>query len=223
MTRSLEDPTFAGRVESVDNDLSYHVEFDGREQPRPTASRVFENPELMRTDAQLDYPAYTAIEPKTVEDIRHVTAVEGTELTLLCRLNKEVASAKLVDEKGQAIALARRPREGSPSTARRSRSPIRTATRSSSSTARAGRTSCRPRSCVNVTRNRPPAIAMSQPGARRPRLAGGGAHAQGRRSSDDFGVVRHGVSFTIGRHGAARDRPERRRPGRGPSGCRPST
>ena len=104
MTRSLEDPTFAGRVESVVNDLSYHVEFAGESSPTYRV-RIFENPELVRTDAKLDYPAYTSIEPKIAEDIRHVTAVEGTKLTLSFQLNKEVASAKLVDEKGQEIAL----------------------------------------------------------------------------------------------------------------------
>ncbi|MEJ7637168.1 MAG: hypothetical protein WKF75_04045, partial [Singulisphaera sp.] len=105
MTRSLEDPTFAGRVESVAADLSYRVEFGGESSPTYRV-RVFENPELMRTDAKLVYPGYTSLEPRTAEDIRHVTAVEGTEVTLLCRLNKEVAAAKLVDEKGGEIALS---------------------------------------------------------------------------------------------------------------------
>ena len=113
MTRSLEDPTFAGRVESVVNDLAYHIEFAGERSPTYRV-RVFENPELVRTDARLEYPAYTSIEPKTAEDVRHVTAVEGTRLTLLFRLNKEVASAKLVDEKGQEIALALPAASGAP-------------------------------------------------------------------------------------------------------------
>src|SRR5262249_42601750 len=90
MTRSLEDPTFAGRVESVDADLSYRVDFDGR-STKTYRVKVFENPELERTDATLVYPSYTGLESTTVQDIRHVTAVEGTELTLLCHLNKEVA------------------------------------------------------------------------------------------------------------------------------------
>ena len=104
MTRSLEDPTFAGRVESVETDLAYRVEFDGQRTPAYRVE-VFEYPALERTDAKLVFPRYTALEPKTVEDIRHVTAVEGTELTLLCRLNKDVASARLVAADGQAIEL----------------------------------------------------------------------------------------------------------------------
>ena len=70
--------------------------------------RVFEYPELeagrRRTWSSRLTPA---LEPKVVEDIRHVTAVEGTELTLICRLNKDVTSATLVDKEGQAIALTR--------------------------------------------------------------------------------------------------------------------
>ncbi len=93
MTRSLEDPAFAGRIESVPSDIAYRVEFEGRS----TAAfhvRVFEYPELKRADAHLAFPEYTGLEPRIVEDIRHVTAVEGTSLTLVCRLNKDVASAR---------------------------------------------------------------------------------------------------------------------------------
>src|SRR5262249_21741213 len=105
MTRSLDDPAFAGRVESVEADLGYRVEFAGRSSPSFKV-RVFEYPELPRADAKLVYPAYTALAPKTVEDVRHVTAVEGTELTLSCRLNKNVSVARLVDAKGDAVALS---------------------------------------------------------------------------------------------------------------------
>ena len=104
MVRSLEDPTFAVRVESVESDLAYRVEFGGR-STETFRVKVFEYPELIRADAKLVFPKYTLLEPRTVEDIRHVTAVEGTELTLLCRLNKEVATADLVDSQEKAIRL----------------------------------------------------------------------------------------------------------------------
>ena len=145
MTRSLEDPMFAGRVESVDTDLSYHVEFAGR-STETYHVRVFEYPELERTDAQLVFPEYTSLVPKTVEDIRHVTAVEGTELTLLCRLNKDVATARLVDEKASRRSRSSPTRRATTSTAPPSRSPTRGGSRSSWSTARGGPTSRPPRS-----------------------------------------------------------------------------
>ena len=154
MTRSLEDPTFAGHVESVDADLSYRVEFQGK-STEAFHVRVFEYPELERTDAKLVFPQYTSLEPKTVEDIRHVTAVEGTELTLLCRLNKDVATARLVDAEGQAIALDTARGWRARLSARRSRLPTRGASRSQL-VDREGRTNKLATEIVaNVTRNRP--------------------------------------------------------------------
>ncbi len=52
MARALEDPTFAGRVESVATELSYHVEFGGRSS-KTFQVKVFEYPEVRRTDARL--------------------------------------------------------------------------------------------------------------------------------------------------------------------------
>jgi hypothetical protein len=195
MTRSLEDPTFAGRVESVVNDLSYHIEFAGESSPSYRV-RVFENPELVRTDAKLDYPAYTSIEPKNAEDIRHVTAVEGTRLSLLFRLNKDVASAKLVDEKGHEIALAPPAAPGAPvysaaftlaDSHRYKLQLVDREGRKNKLSADLG---------VNVTQNRPPTIAMVQPG-HDVRVSPVEELRLKSQVSDDFGVVRHGVSFTM--------------------------
>ena len=104
MTRSLDDPTFVGHVSAVDSDLSYRVEFPGgaSETYRVT---VFEHPELRRINAQLVFPQFTSMEPKTMEDVRHVTVVEGTEITLLCQLNKAVLKAVLIDEANAAMSL----------------------------------------------------------------------------------------------------------------------
>ena len=55
MTRSLEDPTFAGRVESVETDLAYRVEYGGK-STETFQVKVFEYPELMRADAKLVFP-----------------------------------------------------------------------------------------------------------------------------------------------------------------------
>ena len=118
MTRSLRRPDVR-RPRRVGRDrprLSRRVRRP--EHARRITSSVFEYPELERTDAQLVFPEYTSLEPKTVEDIRHVTAVEGTELTLLCRLNKDVATARLVDEKGSR-RRARARRRGQPRLPRR--------------------------------------------------------------------------------------------------------
>ncbi len=194
MTRSLEDPTFAGHVESVDADLSYRVEFQGK-STEAFHVRVFEYPELERTDAKLVFPQYTSLEPKTVEDIRHVTAVEGTELTLLCRLNKDVATAQLVDAEGQAIALT--PLEDGKhtySTTLKLSDPRRFHVRLVD---REGRTNKLATEIVaNVTRNRPAVVKMTLP-AHDVQVSPLEELKLKAELEDDFGLVRQGLSYSM--------------------------
>src|SRR5262249_10965054 len=194
MTRSLEDPTFAGRVESVNADLAYRVEFQGRSSPTYRI-KVFEYPELRRADAKLVFPGYTALKPKTVEDVRHVTAIEGTELTLLCRLNKDVKAARLVDEKGNAIPLA--PQGGG------NHAYAATLTLSDSRRYRVGLVDNEGRvnkltaeALVTAPGRRPPVSPMSQP-ARDVRVSPVEELALKAEVADDFGVVRHGLSYAM--------------------------
>lgn len=194
MTRSLEDPAFAGRVESVDADLSYRVEFAGRSTPTYRV-RVFEYPELQRTDATLVFPQYTSLETKTVEDVRHVTAVEGTELTLLCHLNKDVSVARLVDEQGQAVALTRQ--EGGEYLYRTTftlTDPRRFKVQLVDHNGRLNKLTSE--IIINVTRNRPPVVAMTQP-SRDVRVSPVEELTLKAKLEDDFGVVRHGVTYSV--------------------------
>ncbi|MEO2092153.1 MAG: hypothetical protein ABGY75_22080, partial [Gemmataceae bacterium] len=87
MARNLDDPAFAGHVPAVDAPLAYHVEFPGGRSDTFRVT-VYEHPELRRVDARLVFPPYTALDPKDVQDVRHISAVEGTEITLLCQTNK---------------------------------------------------------------------------------------------------------------------------------------
>jgi hypothetical protein len=194
MTRSLEDPTFAGRVESVDADLVYRVEFDGR-STETYHVKVYETPELQRADATMVFPRYTGLESKTVEDVRHVTAVEGTELTLLCRLNKDVAEARLVDEKGGVTTLAP---AGADSHAYHAVFPLSDSHRYRVELVdRDGRhNKQKTEIVVNVTRNRPPTVNMAQP-ARDVRVSPVEELKLKAQLDDDFGVVAHGISYTL--------------------------
>jgi hypothetical protein len=194
MTRSLEDPAFAGRTESVESDLSYRVEFEGKSTDTYHA-RVFEYPELQRTDARLVFPRYTALEPKTVEDIRHVTAVEGTELTLIFRLNKAVTTARLVDAEAKAIDLTPH-EEGSHvyratltlSDPRRFRVQL---------VDREGRTNkLTPEIVANVTRNHPPVVKITQP-AHDVQVSPVEELKLKAELEDDFSLVRHGLAYSM--------------------------
>jgi hypothetical protein len=194
MSRSLEDPTFAGRVESVASDLSYRVEFEGR-STRSYRVRVFEYPELQRADARLVFPRYTSLEPKTVEDVRHVTAVEGTELTLLCRLNKDVPVARLVDEAGEAVTLT--PQDGVDHGYKATLKLTDTRRYKVQLLDREGRPNKLPADLVvNVTRNRPAVVTLSQP-SRDVRVSPVEELKLKAEVSDDYGVVKHGLSYSV--------------------------
>jgi len=94
MAPSLDDPVFGGRIPLVEQDLTYRVEVQGEVSPTYHA-KVFEYPRLERADARLVFPKYTGLEERLVQDVRTISVVEGTELTLRCLLNKGVASATL--------------------------------------------------------------------------------------------------------------------------------
>jgi len=104
MTRSLDDPIFAARIPVVAEPLTYHVAF-GSQESEEYGVGVFTFPELKRADALLAFPDYTGMKEKLVQDVRHISAVEGTTLTLSCFLNKPVASAELVDDDGATFKL----------------------------------------------------------------------------------------------------------------------
>jgi hypothetical protein len=194
MTRSLEDPTFAGRIESVETDLAYRVEFNGK-STETYQVKVFEYPELVRADAKLVFPKYTSLEPKTVEDIRHVTAVEGTELTLVCRLNKEVATAELLDAHVNAIALTT---TDAPSHVYRASMTLADSKRFKVRLVdKDGRTNkLASEIIVNVTRNHPPVVKITQPG-HDVRVSPVEELKLKADVEDDFGVTRHGLSYTL--------------------------
>ena len=201
MARSLEDPTFAGRVESVDREMSYRVAFDGGTSPTYRV-KVFTFPEVRKVDAHLAYPSYTALESKTLEDVRHVTAVEGTTLGLTFRLNKEVAQARLVDEKGNATPLELVAGPPPVNKAGEAEPVYQTSWVLAEShkykvelVDRDGRKNKTPTDlAVNVTVNRPATVVMTAPG-RDVRVSPVEELKVQARTEDDFGVVRHGINY----------------------------
>lgn len=109
MPPSLEDPVLSGRIAVVDHPLEYQVHLESQSSPKYRVT-VFEYPRLERADVQLVYPSYTGLAERTIQDVRTVSVVEGTRLTLRCTLNKPVASATLVntrqDDQAPSIVLS---------------------------------------------------------------------------------------------------------------------
>ena len=69
LVRGLDDPVFGGRIPEIDADVTYQVEYAGQ-RSAAYHLRVFEYPRLERADLKLDFPAYTSLAPKRIEDAR---------------------------------------------------------------------------------------------------------------------------------------------------------
>lgn len=194
MTRTLEDPTFSGYLPAVQTDLTYRVEYTGGRTESFTA-KVFEHPELVRVNARLVFPSFVGLEPKTVEDVRRVTAVEGTEVTLFCQLNKAVVKAVLVDEKKQELPLVVHDAANHIYTV--TVKPTETQRYRVQLTDADGRANKLPSEfAVQVTRNQPPVVTVPRPG-RDARVSPLEELPLKADIKDDYGVVRHGVSVAM--------------------------
>lgn len=109
MAKSLDDPLFGVRLAEVAADLTYRVEFDGRASDEFTVT-TFEYPRLEQADARIRYPSYTGLADEERPDIRRVSIVEGSELTLALHLNKPVVQAVLEPrDGGEAVPLTSPP------------------------------------------------------------------------------------------------------------------
>lgn len=193
MSKSLDDPLFGGRLAAVNEDLSYHVEF-ARETSQSYRVAVFDYPELMRVDAKLVYPAYTALEPRTVVDTRHVSAVEGTELTWICHLNKAVPRAELLAKDGEAIALRSGDQEHAYFARIRLERSARYRVHLVDDSGRESRES--PELVVRVLPNRRPDVKLVSP-KRDVRVSPLEELAVEAKVWDDFGLHQYGLSYTV--------------------------
>ncbi len=193
MARNLDDPAFAGHVPAVDAPLSYRVEFPGGRSDTFRVT-VYEHPELRRVDARLVFPTYTGLDPKDVQDVRHISAVEGTEITLLCRMNKAVTTAVLLDEKKRELPLVLHDAEQH--VYRVTLKPAESQRYQVKLTDADGRVNKLPADIsVRITRNLPPVVTVPRPG-RDSRVSPLEELPLKADVKDDFGLVRFGVSVS---------------------------
>ena len=106
MTQNLDDPIVGGFIASVDAKFTYQIVTEEWTSEEFNVD-VFEFPSLVRSDADLDYPEYTGLDDKLVEDTVRISAVEGTKVKWLCFLNKPVESGELIDKDGTRIKLVK--------------------------------------------------------------------------------------------------------------------
>ncbi len=105
LSKSLDDPLFGCHIASVDSDLSYEVTFDGHDSDTHQIT-VFDFPRLEQADATIVHPEYTELGEKSIEDIRRLSVIEGSQLTLTFRLNKPVEEAVLQGDEQREIILS---------------------------------------------------------------------------------------------------------------------
>lgn len=196
LVKSLADPLFGGTVPSVTSDLLYRVEY-GDARTRDYTVTVFDFPRLERADAGLTYPDYTGLAPKRIEDTRRVSALAGSHLDWSLQLNKPVVSARLVPKDAAGAELALRVETNRPA-ATLTNFPLATSgtyeLRLLDADGRTNKTA--PQFVINVLPNRAPELKLTSPrGDIRPsaleEVAFDGT------VWDDFGVLAHGLAYTV--------------------------
>lgn len=197
LTRTLGDPVFGGTVSDVRDGFRYRVEAGPKASPEFEVT-VFEFPRLERSDAELVFPAYTGLPPKTVADTRRVGAVEGTGLTLNLQLNKPVREARLLPRGASNAVLDLVVSTNQAVATLVGYTPTQGGTYDLVLRDAEGRTNRTPASfSFEVLPNRAPELKLARPrGDQRPspleelRFEGS--------AWDDFGLLAYGLGFTVG-------------------------
>lgn len=195
MTKPLKDAVFGGRVPEVNAPLSYHVEYADKSSDTFKVT-VFEYPTLVRSDAKLTFPNYTSLEERLIQDVRRVSAVVGTQLELLCYLNKPVASARLVAKDGESIEL----QMANEAESMYSTSIVLTESKrfELELVDADGRKNKQPPTiAINVLPNKPPDLKLVQP-SRDTRVSPIEELDLKANVWDDFGVTRFGFAYSLG-------------------------
>jgi hypothetical protein len=106
MQGALNDAVASATVRRVKGPLQYRVQVGGEVSETYRVS-IYEHPALVGSDAAIQYPAYSGLEPKEVKNTRRVTAVDGSTVAWTFTLNKPVDIAELVSADGGVYPLER--------------------------------------------------------------------------------------------------------------------
>lgn len=206
MSPSFDDPVFAGQIEGVRKPLTYWVEYEDKSSERYYAN-VFEYPELKQLDFTLDFPEYTGLPDKTINDGRRVSALKGTKVQVVARLNKTVDSCQLVpmdsdsesgdfaNEGNQPIDFVPDPNGGAEYRAELIvQKTVRYQLKLIDSSGRSNKIP--PEVQINALDNNPPKIKITSP-ARDVEVSPLEELGTAAKVSDDYGVSRTGVSFSL--------------------------
>lgn len=104
MKQGLQDGEFAGLIGSVDEDVSYRIEFAGGRSGEYKVT-TYSHPELQRVDVEVTPPDYSGLEKRELRDVRKLSVLEGARLQFVLQINKPVVAAELYGEDETVIEL----------------------------------------------------------------------------------------------------------------------
>lgn len=195
MTKSIDDRLFGSTVYDVTKPVQYAVSYNSAATKKYQVG-VYTLPELIRADAALDYPSYTAMPPKVIEDTVRVSAVEGTELTWKLFLNKPGVRATLIPQSKDAkpISMSVDPADPAQLTANVDLTMSQSWTlQLVDADGRENRSP--PKLVAKVSPNKPPKLKLDL--ARDARVSPLEEFQVRATASDDFGLQRYGIQYTL--------------------------
>lgn len=194
MARSLADPVFARTLPHVASDFTYSVVF-GAHTSATHAITVYELPRMTRGDAALTYPEFSGLAPKTIEDTRRVSAVEGSQLDYIVHTNKPVREATLQAADGTVLALEPAAPEG---TRFRLRMPVSASARYTVHLVdQAGRKNPDPPELrIEALPNRRPELKLTFPRGDQ-RVSALEEIPLEASAADDFGLLDYGIAWSV--------------------------
>ncbi len=93
---------------NIQDSITYYVEADGTRSPE-YALDVADLPYVKQIDLVLDFPAYTGISTKKIENGAEITALKGTTVTVIAHLSMKAKAARIVLSDGTKIEMAANP------------------------------------------------------------------------------------------------------------------
>jgi len=104
MKREASELNYVYLLPSVKKEVAYYVDI-GVKRSDQYHITVFERPRVEQVAVEYEYPPYTGLQNKSVENGGDVTAPEGTRITVQATFNKPVESSTLVFGDGTTVEL----------------------------------------------------------------------------------------------------------------------